>query len=91
VKRRTHVSNLVTCAHREPHRELAWALAGAADRCVEPGERFYIYVALGAGDTDTAIAGLRRAVAREQRELPPMSYRRSRRGTAPKMGGILVP
>lgn len=52
------------------HKELAWALARAADRCIDAGERFDIYVALGAGDTDATIARLTRAIAREQLELP---------------------
>ncbi|MBI2698971.1 hypothetical protein A9W98_13890 [Mycobacterium gordonae] len=49
--------------------ELAWALAAAADDRLEGATRFDVYVALGAGDTATAIRDLTRLVAREHVEL----------------------
>lgn len=56
-----------TAVHPE---ELAWSLVHVVRHRLESGERVDIYVALGAGDTDTAIARLIRVVARENLSLP---------------------
>lgn len=49
--------------------ELAWALTEAADHCLDESKRFDVYLALGAGDTYTAIRDLTRILVREQVQL----------------------
>lgn len=49
--------------------DLAWLLAVAAGDRLEESKRFDVYVALGAGDTSTAIRELVQVAAREQVEL----------------------
>jgi hypothetical protein len=49
---------------------LAWALAESADPCFRLAERNYIYVAIGAGDTFSAICALVAVIAREGLPLP---------------------
>jgi hypothetical protein len=51
------------------HVELAWALTEAADHCLDESKRFDVYLALGAGDTYTAIRDLTRILVREQVQL----------------------
>ena len=51
------------------HVELAWALTEAADHCLDESKRFDVYLALGAGDTYTAIGDLTRILVREQVQL----------------------
>ena len=54
---------------RMHHVELAWALTEAADHCLDESKRFDVYLALGAGDTYTAIRDLTRILVREQVQL----------------------
>lgn len=49
--------------------DLAWSLAAAAGDRLQGPARVDVYVALGAGDTATAIRDLTRLVAREQVEV----------------------
>jgi hypothetical protein len=51
--------------------QLAWSLAEACNHCLEPAQRCAIYVALGSGDTRTAISRLVRAAARQPITLAP--------------------
>jgi hypothetical protein len=51
--------------------QLAWSLAEACNHCLDPSERCTIYVALGSGDTRTAISRLVRAAARQPVRLSP--------------------
>jgi hypothetical protein len=50
--------------------ELAWALADYIDECLQGAERHRIYVALGSGDPDCAIAGLALAAVDQRISLP---------------------
>jgi hypothetical protein len=50
--------------------DLAWALADAVKDSLKRGERMNAYVALGAGDTDSAIRQLMSAAARLRIVLP---------------------
>jgi hypothetical protein len=49
---------------------LAWALADAADAHLDTGERHDVYIALGAGETLSAICVLTAVIARRRLALP---------------------
>jgi hypothetical protein len=51
--------------------QLAWSLAEACNHCLNPAERCKIYVALGSGDTRTAISRLVMAAAQQPITLSP--------------------
>jgi hypothetical protein len=51
--------------------QLAWSLAEACNHCLDQSERCAIYVALGSGDTRTAISRLVSAAARQPVRLSP--------------------
>jgi hypothetical protein len=53
------------------YEQLAWSLAEACNHCLDPAERCNIYVALGSGDTRTAISRLVMAAARQPTTLSP--------------------
>jgi len=49
--------------------QLAWSLAETCSHCLNESEKCGVYVALGSGDTRTAISKLVKAAARQQLTL----------------------
>lgn len=49
--------------------QLAWSLAETCSQCLSESEKCAVYVALGGGDTHTAISKLVKAAARENISL----------------------